>query len=79
MIEMQKARGDGRGNSGSAQGDGGAKYCVCPKCGYSQKHIKSSKGKSIPCTKIKCPECKAALKGSDTETLSKALWPSISG
>jgi len=64
MFEKQvnKARGEGRGTGGSAQGDGGAKYCICPKCGYSQEH---EKGK--PCIKIKCPKCGATLKGSDTK------------
>lgn len=72
MSELtDKARGEGRGTGGSAQGDGGAKYCVCSKCGYTQKHVKSGEGKSIPCTKIKCPKCGTTLKGSDTKVISK--------
>lgn len=66
-----KARGEGRGTGSSTQGDGGAEYCVCSKCGYAQKHVRSSAGKSVPCTKIKCPECGATLKGSDTKPISK--------
>ena len=66
-----KARGDGRGTGGNAQGDGGAKYCVCSECGYSEKHEKTSEGKSVPCTKIKCPECGASMQGSDTKMLKK--------
>jgi len=64
MFEKQidKARGEGRGTGGSAQGDGGAKYCVCPDCSYSAKHKKGE-----PCTKLKCPKCGATLKGSDTK------------
>lgn len=70
-LMLSKVRGAGQGTGGSAQGDGGAKYCVCSKCGYNQKHVKTSKGQSIPCTKMKCPKCKTALKGSATKTLSK--------
>ena len=39
-----------------AQGKGPEGYCVCPKCGYKQKHEKG-----IPCSKIKCPKCKIPL------------------
>lgn len=66
-----KARGSGRGTGGSAQGDGGAKYCVCSKCGYSQKHVRSGEGKSVPCAKLKCPKCGTTMKGSDTKPISK--------
>ena len=70
-LMFSKARGEGRGTGGSTQGDGGAKYCVCSKCGYNQKHVKTGKGQSIPCTKMKCPKCKTTLKGSSTKALSK--------
>lgn len=66
-----KARGEGRGVGGSAQGDGNSKYCVCSECGYSEKHVKTGEGKSIPCTKVKCPECGMLMQGSDTKTLKK--------
>jgi len=68
---LSKSRGEGRGAGGSAQGDSGAKYCVCPKCEYSEKHEKTGEGKSVPCTKIKCPKCGAAMIGSDTSTIQK--------
>jgi len=66
-----KARSDGQGTGGSIQGDGGAKYCVCPECGYSEKHEKLGENKSAPCTKIKCPECGTLMQGSDTKVLKK--------
>jgi len=62
-----KARGEGRGAGGPAQGDVGAKYCVCPKCKYNEKHTE----KGTPCTKFKCPKCGVAMIGSDTSTISK--------
>lgn len=64
-----KARGEGRGAGGSAQGDGGAKFCVCPKCNYSEEHGKLGEGKTTPCAKIKCPECGTLMQGSDTKVL----------
>jgi len=63
----EKSRGEGRGAGGQAQGDGGAKYCVCSACGYSEKHDE----KGTPCTKVKCPKCGAMMKGSDTKTVQK--------
>ena len=39
-----------------AKGEGPGGLCVCPKCGYSQKHEKG-----IPCAKNKCPKCKIPL------------------
>jgi len=62
-----KARGEGRGVGGATQADGGAKYCVCPECGHSEKHEKTGEAKSTPCTKINCPKCGAAMQGSDTK------------
>jgi len=44
--------------------EGAWKYCVCPKCGYSQKH---EVGK--PCGKIKCPKCGVKLEGSNSNVL----------
>jgi len=66
-----KQQGEGRGVGGDAQGDGGVKYCVCPDCGYSEEHKQTGEGKSIPCTKIKCPECGTLMKGSNTKMLKK--------
>ena len=63
-----KARGEGRGNGGAAQADGGAKYCVCPDCGYSKLHSKIGEGKSVPCAKIKCPKCGTLMEGSVTKS-----------
>lgn len=65
-----KARGEGRGAGGSAQTNG-AKYCVCSECGYSEEHEKKGEGKSVPCTKIRCPECGTLMRGSDTKVLKK--------
>jgi len=39
-----------------AQGKGPGGYCVCPKCGYKIEHEKG-----VPCSKIKCPNCKISL------------------
>jgi len=68
---MFKARGEGRGTGGSAQADGGAKYCVCPDCGYSKLHSKLGKGESVPCTKSKCPECGTLMRGSMSKAKKK--------
>lgn len=64
-----KGLGEGRGVGGDPQGIGGADYCVCSKCGYSVKHEKAGAAKSLPCLKIKCPECGTPLKGSKTKKL----------
>jgi len=40
----------------SAKGAGPEGYCICPKCGYKQKHIRGA-----PCSTIKCPKCKTNL------------------
>lgn len=40
-----------------AKGKGPAGDCVCPKCGYKEKHKRGT-----PCSKVKCPECGAFLK-----------------
>jgi len=66
-----KSRGEGQGAGGQAQGDGGAQYCVCPQCGYSETHEKAGEGKSVPCTETKCPECGAKMKGSNTKVGKK--------
>jgi len=66
-----KARGEGAGVGGPRQGDGGAKYCICPECGYSMEHVRTGEGKSEPCAKLKCPECGTRLVGSDTKALNK--------
>jgi len=55
-------RGRGRGRGGPRQGDGGAKYCKCPKCGYTIEH---ERGK--PCQEISCPKCGTKMEGSDTK------------
>jgi len=39
-----------------ARGKGPGGYCICPKCGYKQKHERG-----IPCSTIKCPKCKINL------------------
>ena len=40
-----------------AKGKGLEGFCVCSKCGYTEKHQKSS-----PCSKIKCSRCEGFLK-----------------
>lgn len=80
--EGELGRGEGKGVGGSPQGDGGAKYCVCPKCDYSEEHKREGEGKSTPCSERKCPKCGAMMKGSDTkpekETESEAKGDSLS-
>ncbi len=44
--------GQGRRMGGSFAGGPGGD-CVCPECGYRQKHQSGT-----PCTSIKCPKCK---------------------
>ncbi len=39
-----------------AEGKGLDGNCVCPKCGYQQKHERG-----IPCSTIKCPKCKSEM------------------
>jgi len=53
-----KARGEGQGVEGEKQGDGGAEYCKCPKCGKEYK-----KGKGKPCNEKMCPKCNVKLEG----------------
>lgn len=53
-------RGKGRGKGGPRQGDGGAKYCKCPKCGHTIDH---ERGK--PCQEISCPKCGTKMEGTD--------------
>ena len=52
------ARGEGIGIGGPRQGDFGASYCVCPKCGFRMEHKKG-----IPCNTYTCPNCKTKLVG----------------
>ena len=46
---MTPGRGRGR-MGGSALGPGGK--CVCPSCGATAAHQRT-----VPCNKIKCPNC----------------------
>ena len=55
-AEIKKARGEGQGVGGEKQRDGGADYCVCPKCDYQVTHKKG-----IPCGT--CPKCGAKMVG----------------
>lgn len=72
-IKEEMARGQGKGVGGDIQKDLGAKYCVCPECGHSQKHPITGEGQSIPCAKIKCPECGKMMVGSDTPKISAEI------
>jgi len=56
--KTEKALGEGMGVGGDRQGVGGAELCVCPKCGYEEKHERGE-----PCNKIKCPECGVPMIG----------------
>jgi len=38
------------------RGQGSAGVCVCPDCGYEEKHQRGN-----PCYQKKCPECGAGL------------------
>jgi len=71
FLIVKKELGEGAGIGGPRQGLGGAKYCVCPKCGYSIEHAQIGEGKSKPCAQIKCPECGTKMVGSKTKELSK--------
>jgi len=57
------ARGDGLGVGGKRQGDFGADTCVCPKCGYKEKHTQAT-----PCSSKKCPECGAVMGGANVKS-----------
>ncbi len=72
--EAEMARGKGRGVGGDPQGDRGAKFCVCPECGYFQEHLTEGGGLSTPCVEIKCPKCGNMMKGSDTKKLTMELF-----
>ena len=56
--KTEKALGEGMGVGGDRQGVGGAELCICPKCGYEEKHERGE-----PCNKIKCPECGVPMIG----------------
>jgi len=60
---LKEQRGRGQGVGGPRQGDGGAKYCVCPGCGYKEEH--SQRG--VSCNQIKCPNCGEYMIGSNGE------------
>jgi len=51
-------RGKGMGVGGRRQGDGGASYCKCPNCGYTQLHLRG-----IPCAQKSCPKCGTRMRG----------------
>ena len=40
------------------RGVGGVSVCVCPKCGYSEPHVRG-----IPCTEKNCPKCDTLMRG----------------
>ena len=67
-ISEEYERGKGKGKGGEKQGDGGAKYCKCPKCGYTVDH---AKGK--PCQEIPCAKCGAKMVGTDKKNSMEFL------
>lgn len=60
--DVKQALGEGRGQDGSRQGIGGAKYCKCLECGYKMEH-----DRNIPCQKIKCPKCGSSMIGTNVK------------
>ncbi len=50
---LGQGAGGGRGG-GWAAGPGG--YCVCPKCGHREEHVRTQ-----PCTMRTCPKCGTRL------------------
>ena len=51
---LGQGRGRGRMKGPFAAGPGG--NCICPECGYRQKHQRET-----PCTSLKCPKCKSPM------------------
>lgn len=49
LEEVKKGRGR---NNGDKPGSGPGGECVCPNCGYIEKHKVNE-----PCNKRKCPKC----------------------
>ena len=50
-------RGRFKGEAQGAIGKGPSGYCICPKCDYKTPHQRG-----IPCSNLKCPNCKISLK-----------------
>ncbi|MGC8881163.1 MAG: cation diffusion facilitator family transporter [Minisyncoccia bacterium] len=50
-------RGRFKGEVEEAAGRGPGGYCICPKCGYKILHQRG-----VPCSILKCPNCKINLK-----------------
>lgn len=67
-ISEEYERGKGKGKGGEKQGDGGAKYCKCPKCGYTIDH---ERGKA--CQEISCAKCGAKMEGTDKKNSMELL------
>jgi len=49
-------QGQGRGRMGGSFAAGPGGDCVCPECGYKQKHQRGN-----PCSSMKCPKCKSPM------------------
>lgn len=49
--------GRGRGKGGSRR-RGGPSKCICPNCGYEEKHVRGGR-----CSNKACPECGNRLIG----------------
>ena len=49
-------RGKFKGEIDKAIGSGPGSYCVCPNCGYKISHQRG-----VPCSTLKCPNCKISL------------------
>ncbi len=55
---MGRGMGGGYGRGGG-RGMGGARECVCPRCGYRMSHTPG-----VPCSTMQCPRCGGAMTGS---------------
>ena len=50
--------GFGQGRGFPRIGQGGFNDCRCPVCGYEESH-----GRSVPCNRIRCPNCGTYMEG----------------
>ena len=68
LKRYEESSRNGQGKGKNKVGDGGINICVCPKCGYTKKHVKGT-----PCITSKCPKCGVILIGKkNTSSMTKA-------
>jgi len=46
----------GRGRMGGPASAGPSGYCICPKCGHKEEHLRGQ-----PCYQKRCPKCGAIM------------------